>query len=419
MTQTRSGDGDGSAAPEAVVAAGAPVNGARATSAAPAGTTPAPAAPQPARSGRWFAKTTAVIVLVTIGIVVLAALVYQVRTVLLTVFIGFFLAAGFEPLLQWMERHGMRRGLAVLTFFIGLLLFLTAFVFLTLTPAVQQLNELAQSLPDLVKQVSDKSTPIGDFLSRSNVQDAIQNALKSVPGYLASSVGTVFGIIGAIVGTLFTLFTVLTLMIYFMLAMPRIRTFAARVLRHPERVQVAEEALGKVGGYVTGQLTICLCAGITSYIYFTVAGVPYSAVLALLVALFDAIPQVGATLGAVVASVVALSDSVALCLVTIGWFVIYQQVENYLIAPRLFSKAVNLSPVAVFVAILVGAGLAGVVGALVALPLTAALKTVFSYTFRDRLGRISGSGGSGPRVHHAGDEDPVHVGEQRAGAQPA
>ena len=350
----------------------------------------------------FVAKATAVVILV----VVLAVVLYSVRRVALIVFIGFFLAIGFEPVLRKMEARGPRRGTAVLVLLLGLLVFLGAFVWLTLRPAVAQLEQLVRNVPWLVADIQDSNSDIGRFLARPEVSTRIESFLEAAPGYVVGSLGTVFGVVGAVVGAVFAVLTVVTLMVYFMLAMPRMLAFARRAVRTPARAGVLEEALGKVGGYVTGQLTVSVTAGVTSYAFFLVTGVPYAAVLAITVAIFDAIPQVGAMLGAAVATIVALTVSVPLAVGTLLFLLVYQQVENYVIAPRLFSRAVNLSPVAVFVAILIGASLAGVVGALVALPTTAALKTVFRYVFRDRLAAIDRPA---VPVHHAGEEDPVHA----------
>lgn len=362
-----------------------------------------------------------------IGVVVLAYVLYRARSVALSVFLGFFLATGFEPVLQRLEARGLRRGYAVLVFLLVAVAFVIGFVWLALAPAVGQLAEFIRNVPDLVERLSDRNNWVGRHLNDPQVKEQVQQAVSRVPAFLTQSVGAVFGVLGTILGGLFSAFTILALMIYFMLAMPRIREFAARALGESERVAVMYDAMGKVGGYVTGQLTVSTIAGIVAYIYLAVAGVPYAAVLAIAVAMLDAVPQVGATLGALLCSLVALTESVTLGLLTLGFFVLYQQVENYFIAPRVFARAVELSPVAVFIAVLTGGSLAGFVGALTALPAMAALKVVFRYAFRNQLAEIESrelpvieeeipepepaAVAAAARVdatHHAGDEDPVH-----------
>jgi predicted PurR-regulated permease PerM len=151
------------------------------------------------------------------------------------------------------------------------------------------------------------------------------------------------------------------------------------------------ESLARIGGYVTGQIIVSLTAGITSGVVLGLLGVPYAPVLGVVVAFFDAVPQVGASIAAVLCTAVALTESLALGIVTLLFMLGYQQFENYVLAPRVFSRSVDLSPVAVFIAVLVGASALGPVGALTALPVAAALKVVLSYVFRDRLERIESS----------------------------
>lgn len=141
-----------------------------------------------------------------------------------------------------------------------------------------------------------------------------------------------------------------------------------------------DESLSTVGGYVTGELAICACAGVASYIAMELIGVPYPALLAIVITVLDAVPQVGATIGAVIAVLVAFTAGVPVALIALVYFVLYQQLENYLIAPRVFSRTIALTPLASLLSVLIGASLAGVVGTIVALPITAAGSTVFRHT---------------------------------------
>jgi predicted PurR-regulated permease PerM len=342
---------------------------------------------RPAAS-RTTARVAAVAAIVVALVYGAAMLLWNVRNVLLTVFIGLFLAIGFDPVITGLQRVVKRRGLAVAVFFILLLTLLAGFSYLALRPAVSQLQQLAGSIPQWIADARNTNTQVGRFLSRPDVSSRVNDFVATLPARAVGSVGTVFSVIGAILGGTVTTLAILALMIYFMLSMPRMQLFAAAAVGGGERAGVMSEALSKVGGYVIGQLTICACAGIASGTYFLIIGVPYAAVLAIAVAIFDAIPQVGASFGASVSTLVALTQSVPLAIGTLAFFLVYQQLENYLIAPRLFARSVNLSAVAVLIAVLIGGSIAGVVGALVALPLAAALKTVLAYVFRDRLHAI-------------------------------
>ncbi|HUR74078.1 MAG TPA: AI-2E family transporter [Sporichthya sp.] len=350
----------------------------------------------------YVAKATVTV----LAVIALAIMITEVRSVLASVFLGFFFAAGLEPFLRRLEVRGLRRGHAVLVlvtaFFVGLALI----IWLMVVPAVEQASEFVANIPTLLNELNDRGSGrkiLGVKLDDPEVQRKIQEQLDKIPTVLASSLGTVYGILGGIVTALFGIFTVFALTIYFMMAMPRLHSFAARALVDPDKVRVLDESLDRIGGYVTGQLVVSLSAGIFAGAVLTALGVPYSMILGLAVAFFDAIPQVGATIGAVVCTLVALTESWHLALAVFIILLGYQQFENYLLAPRVFSKAVDLSPIAVFVAVLAGAAVGGAIGALTALPITAALKVVFRYVFRDQLGRIDSEEYHGPGVY--GDEE--------------
>jgi predicted PurR-regulated permease PerM len=182
-----------------------------------------------------------------------------------------------------------------------------------------------------------------------------------------------------VASVIFNMLTITILTIYFLMALPRGERTAEGLLsgEHRQRnVLIFREALERVGGYVSGNIAISIIAGIVSFVFLRVLGVPFAAALAMWVAIADLIPTVGATLGALAAVIVAFFSSIGDGIVSILFFIVYQQVENYVIVPRVMRKAVDLSPAAVIVSVLVGGSLAGFAGALLALPLAAAAKVV-------------------------------------------
>ena len=328
----------------------------------------------------YWAKVTAVVV----AVLAFALLLYRVRSVAMSVFLGLFLAIAAEPFIAWLERRGLRRGLAITVLGVATLLVLAGTVALLLYPAIKQVGEFVDALPELLRQLTERLDRLGIRLDDPAVRERLQGFAERAPGVLTA----VLGILGGLLSTLFAVLTVVVLALYFMAAMPRIRSFTAKALRRSERVEVMNESMARIGGYVTGQIVVSLSAGVTSGVVLGLLGVPYAAVLGVAMALFTAVPQVGATIGAVLCTLVALTEGVGLAVVTLLFLLAYQQFENYVLAPRVFSSAVDLSPVAVFIAVLVGASALGPIGALTALPVAAALKVVLSYVFREQLDRI-------------------------------
>jgi len=345
---------------------------------------PTPAPRRPARPNlpplRYWAEVTAVV----IGVVAFALLLSRLRGVATSVFLGLFLAIAAEPFLSWMERRGLRRGLAIAVVAVAMLLALAGMVALLVYPAVRQVGQLVDALPELVRQLTDRLERLGVRLDDPAVRQRLEGFTEKAPGVVT----TVLGIVGGLVSSLFSALTVIVLALYFMASMPRIRSFAAKALGEPERVEVMYESLDRIGGYVSGQIVVSGTAGVVTGVGLGLLGVPYAAVLGVAMAVFTAVPQVGATIGGILCTMVALTESISLAAVTLLFLLAYQQFENYILAPRVFASAVDLSPVAVFIAVLVGASAIGPVGALTALPMTAALKVVLSYVFRDQLDRI-------------------------------
>jgi predicted PurR-regulated permease PerM len=180
-------------------------------------------------------------------------------------------------------------------------------------------------------------------------------------------------------GTVFRVLTVFVLTLYFMVAFNRIKAGAYRLVPASRRERVArlgDEILGKVGAYMVGALAIALLAGTTTFIFLLILGVAYPFALAFVVAICDLIPQIGATIGAVVVSIVGLATSFPVGIACIVFFVIYQQLENYVIYPKVMRRSVQVSDVATIVAALLGVSLLGVIGALIAIPAVAAIQLI-------------------------------------------
>ncbi|MHC1558944.1 AI-2E family transporter [Actinomycetospora sp. C-140] len=325
----------------------------------------------------------------TVLVVLLAAgAAYAARGALLLVFVGFFLAVGIEPAIRALGRRGVRRGLALVLIVLGLLLVVAGLVAVLVVPASRQLGQLADQLPTVLSSLADRlggrQSTTGQALADPSTHQQLQGLLGAAGDILATSAAAVFGLLGALLGGVFATVTVLALLVYFTLAMPRIRAGLDRMIGRDDRIDTADQALGRIGGYVSGQLTVSGIAGVAAFVFFLVAGTPYPALLGLVVAVLDAIPQVGAALASLAGIGVGLSVSVGLAVATLVFFCVYQALENYLIAPRVFSQAVEISPAAAFVAVLVGGSVGGLLGAITALPLTAAAKVIFRQVGAER-----------------------------------
>ena len=198
--------------------------------------------------------------------------------------------------------------------------------------------------------------------------------------------------VGTAAATIFNLFTVGVLVPYFAYAIPRMKNWVLRLVRREERadlLRLVNESTERISGYILGNLTVSLVAGVASFAAFQLMGLDFPLALALGVALTDLIPIVGAFIGAVPAVAVAAQQGVGMVVAVAAFLTAYQLFENYVVQPRVMTRAIDLSPAAVIIAVMVGGTLAGVTGALLALPVAAMVKIgVEQYLISTRLDKV-------------------------------
>jgi predicted PurR-regulated permease PerM len=281
---------------------------------------------------------------------------------------------------RWLEGHGVRRGVAVGLIFGVFVAILAAFLLSIIPPLANQVGALVHNLPDYLAGLQQRSARFRELDQRYDLSSRLEGVVGQLPGQLT---GGVLGLTSQVFGALIYFLTVVVFTVYFMLDLPRLRRGVVRVFTVDRRDRygaVVDVMVTKVGDYMIGRLLIALVGGVVAFIGLELFGVPYPLPLAILIGLLDLIPLIGHPIGAVVAVVVSLATK-GLWPVTVllaAFFVVYQQAENYLIAPRILRHSVDISAVAVLLAALVGATVLGIVGALVAIPVAAAVKVVLA-----------------------------------------
>jgi predicted PurR-regulated permease PerM len=321
-----------------------------------------------------------------LAVVVAAAAVYTTRAVLVRVLIALFIAISLDPAVRALTRRGVRRSLAVLVILLVAGGLAAAFLMSVIPAMVHQFQALVHDFPGYIASLSDRSARFRELTDRFHLTSKVQDLLASLPGRLG---GGLLGFTRRLFGALFDTLTVLVLTIYFMADMPRLRHGAMRLFPRAHRAnasRVADVMVDKVGSYMIGNLLISLAAGLASFAVLAALGVPFAVPLAFAVALCDLIPMIGATLGAVICVLAALltTELWPTTVVVAIFFVAYQQLENYYIAPRILRHTVSLSAAAVLLAGLIGGTVLGLIGALMAIPIAAALKVVLAERLRER-----------------------------------
>jgi predicted PurR-regulated permease PerM len=324
-------------------------------------------------------------VLVVLGVALVAFIALRViwvtRDVLIWVAIALFLAMALNPAVDWLQTRGLRRrGASVAVVFVGTVLTVIAVGALFVPTLVSEVNDFAAAVPDYVDDLTKGRGRLG-FLERDyqiveKVREAIEKSgAAGVLGLSSTALAVTKSVVSAVVATLTIAFLTLFMLLEGPNWVERLYSLLPETSQ-PRWRRVGREIYRTVGGYVTGNLTISFIAGVASTIVLLVLGVPYAVALGLLVAILDLIPLAGATIAAIIVSTVGFLDSLTAGIVLIVFFLLYQQFENHVLQPLVYGRTVQLSPLIVLIAVLMGAKLAGVIGALGAIPIAGSLQVV-------------------------------------------
>ena len=320
-----------------------------------------------------------------VGMTVLAAaVVYFTRGLLLDLLVALFVATGLDPVVAVLNRR-MPRPAAVLLVIVGLLGALAAVLDLVIPVLVTQIGHLVAHLPRYFAEINNRNSAIGRFNTRYGIESHVRSALSGGSGSIASGV---FGIGRVVLGALTSAVVVLVVSVYLLFDLPRFKRLLYGLAPRSRRARVVllgDEIFAKVGRYVLGNVAISIITGIGTWAWATAFGIPYGLLLGVVVAILDLVPVVGSTVGGVIVALVALSVSLPVALGTLAFYVIYRLVEDYLLSPRIMLRAVDVPGLVTVIATLVGGVLLGIVGALIAIPVAAAVKLILEEVVVPRI----------------------------------
>jgi predicted PurR-regulated permease PerM len=320
------------------------------------------------------------IVLVVVCVAIVLYLLWLLRKPISWLLIATFLAVALSPPVNWMSRR-MRRGFAIAITYLCLLLVPVLLIALIVPPLITEANNFADNVPHYADDVTEyvqKNKRLREINNDYDITTKLKEEASKLPSRLGGAAGTLRDIGFGIVNSLFALLTILV-MTAFLLSSGRQWTDAfidSRPPRQRERLRRSRDNMASaVGGYVAGALTIAMIAGIATYIVLLILGVPFRGPLAVIAGLFSLIPLVGATIAAVLIGVVTLFENFPTAtIVWVIWAILYQQLENHVIQPQIQKRTVNVHPFITIVAVLFGATLLGIMGALVAIPVAASIQ---------------------------------------------
>ena len=336
-------------------------------------------------------RTIARVFFTLVALAVLLYLLYLVRSVLGLIFIAVFLAVALGPAVDRATRLKVPRPAAILSVFACLFLVIFLVGLLVVPPIVDQVQAFADDIPTYIEDVRENPT-LREYDDKYKISAKLQDQAAALPSRLGDAAGALPSVTVGVFSAVLQLLTVLTITFFLLLDGGRIVNFVLAQARpdHEARMrEVATDVYSTTGGYVAGALTLGTICGITTYVALAILGVAFSVPLAVLMAFLALIPLVGATIGGVLVAVVTLFDDFPTdTLVWVVFLVLYQQFENNVLQPQIYRRTVNLHPLAVITAILVGASLLGVLGALVAIPIAAAIQAVLRDIWRHRKSNL-------------------------------
>ena len=336
------------------------------------------------------ARVVAKVVLVAAAVVAALYFAYLIRDVIGLVLIAVFFAVAIAPAVNWLDKRRVPRWLAILLVYLSIAAGIFGIGLLIVPPLVNGVEDLSADLPGYVDDLRNNET-FRDYDDDYQITEKLTEQAEELPTKLGDAAGTLRDVTVGVFTRFVQLFSILVITFFLVRDGRRLLEFLYRQVP-PERARrlrtIADDVSDAIAGYVFGNFVISILAGLVTYVTLTILDVPFALPLAILFGFFDLIPLVGATLGGIlVGIVVAFVDFPVGLIVWAAVLILYQQVENNLIQPFVYGRAVQLHPLIVIVAILIGAALLGVLGALVAIPAAAAVQAVVRDYWRFRQER--------------------------------
>jgi len=324
-----------------------------------------------------------------IAVAVVLEVVWISRHVITWILISLFLALAMNPAVEFFQRHGIqKRGLASGVTFVLVLAALAGIGALLVPTVVHQVSDLVGKVPDYIHDISRGKGRFGFLETKYHLPERIRDAIHKggatkVLGLSGAAISVTKSVISIVLATI----TIAFLSFFMLLEGPKWMERFYGLLppeSRPRWENVCRQIYRTVGGYVTGNLLISVIAGGSTTIVLLIMGVPFAVALGLVVAILDLIPLAGATIAAILIGTVAFIHSIVAGIVVVVFFIVYQQIENHFLQPVVYGRTVQLSPLVVLISILIGAELAGILGALGAIPVAGAIQVLIVDWLRHR-----------------------------------
>lgn len=332
------------------------------------------------------------VLLLILGTVAILAAVQKAAHALTLIFIAFFLALALNAPVHWIASHipGKKRGnraLATTLSFLIVIILLGAFLASLVPPLVRQTQNFINAAPGIVRDVRSQDSEAGKFIRKYHLQDEVTKFSNQLSDRLKNVSGTALSTASHVGSSVFALLAILALTFMMLVEGPRWLEFFRRLVprnKQKDADRLAHDMYRVVKGYVNGQVTLAAIASLFILPALFILGISYPVALVVIVFVCGLIPMVGHTIGAIIVTTVALFHSPSAAIIILAYYILYQQIENYLIQPRIQANSTNLSPLLVFGAVIIGVSFNGLLGGLVAIPVMGCLRIIVLYYLEER-----------------------------------
>lgn len=352
------------------------------------------------------------LILAIATIIILAAL-RKASHALLLIFIAFFLALALNAPVHWLAERlpGKRRGSrawATSLSFLTVVILLAIFIASLVPPLIRQTESFINAAPNLALEVKSQNNGIGRFVRRHNLENQVDSFSSQLSNRLKHASGAAISTVTKVTSSAFSVLTILVLTFMMLVEGPHWLKFFREMA--PEKRRARVDRLGRdiyrvIRGYVNGQVMLAAIAAILISPALFILHISYPVALIVVIFICGLIPMVGHTIGAIIVTLVALFHSTTSAIIILAYYILYQQIENYLIQPRLQANTTNMSPLLVFVSVVIGVSFGGLVGGLVAIPVGGSIRVLLLDYLRSRKlvaapdikEEIKESSGEGPK----------------------
>ena len=330
---------------------------------------------------------TSAAIIKVIAIFVLLYFLYLIRDILTVFFVALVFSSALDPWVDWFKKRKIPRSISVLFLYLAAFAVFGLILYLIIPIIIKEVNDMANNFPRYFESIYSKFSDLRDYSSKYGIADKLKGSLEIVSGYLSSTASGIFFTVTSIFGGIFSFILILVLTFYLVVEESAIKKLVwsiAPAKHQPYLMQLINRMQIKMGHWLNGQLVLGISLAVITYLGLLILGINYALILAIMVGLFSFVPYMGAFLGAIPGVFIAFTQAPLLAVFAIILFYIIHFIEVNFLYPKIMEKAVGLNPVVSILAMLAGFKLAGIIGAVLSIPVTTAAAVFIKDIFEGR-----------------------------------